>query len=313
MRKVVFLASLVALAGCDTFPVHGNSARQSDAAGKLAAALAGEYDNKQQADSGGGIPHVQEILKPLSGNFWSWQLQSASAQNPAKTTWLYRLETNAKDGSIKLTPFRALDEKAIAALAEKDKKFEFVATQWAELTPCTQTGTWQGSHFQASADAPSCSALLPGLGESAALLPLSIGIDGDMLATVTFADQARGASARIDARRVRWFDGWAVINGAGPKAKGDSSDWHMRKDLKLSSEGGRVPVRWRDGAASGYSLELVRKTYAERKQNVLQLDVIDDATGQVISYVWANPETSAIGLNLGWLQVGLNQASNEKP
>ena len=29
-----------------------------------------------------------------------------------------------------------------------------------------------------------------------------------------YADQARGAEAHADARRVQWFSGWAAINGS---------------------------------------------------------------------------------------------------
>ena len=83
----------------------------------------------------------------------------------------------------------------------------------------------------------------------------------------------------------------------------------MQKDMRLSSEGGRAELHWLDGAASGYSLQLERTTYAERKLRVLQLNVIEDSSGQVIDYVWTDPAASAIGFNLGWLQVGLNQES----
>ena len=85
----------------------------------------------------------------------------------------------------------------------------------------------------------------------------------------------------------------------------------MQKDMRLSSEGGRAELRWRDGAASGYSLELERTTYAERKLRVLQLNVIDDASGQTIDYVWTDPAASAIGFNLGWLQVGLTREAQQ--
>jgi hypothetical protein len=70
-----------------------------------------------------------------------------------------------------------------------------------------------------------------------------------------------------------------------------------------------VPIRWRDGAPSGYSLELERRSYAERKLSVLQLNVVEDASGQVVDYVWASPQATAIGLNLGWLQVGLTETA----
>jgi hypothetical protein len=209
-----------------------------------------------------------------------------------------------------LTPYRAIDPAAAqAAIAEQKKSFNFVAAQWAELTPCALSGEWKSTQFNASADVTACSALLPGLGASASLLPLRFTLDADMLRAGTFADQARGAGAGIDARRLRWFSGWAAINGGGPKAQAANQDWHQQNDLRLSSEGGRVPLRWRDGAASGYSLELVRTTYAGRKLSVLQLNVIDDASGQTIDYAWTNPEAQAIGVNLGWLQVGFTQAA----
>ena len=72
-----------------------------------------------------------------------------------------------------LTPYRAIDPAAVkAALTGKSRDFKFVAAQWAELTPCALTGEWKSTQFNASADASACSALLPGLGESASLLPL---------------------------------------------------------------------------------------------------------------------------------------------
>ena len=44
---------------------------------------------------------------------------------------------------------------------------------------------------------------------------------------------------------------------------------------------------------------------ADGKLSVLQLNIIEDATGQTLDYAWADPSTSIIGINLGWLQVGL--------
>jgi hypothetical protein len=149
---------------------------------------------------------------------------------------------------------------------------------------------------------------LPGLGASAALLPLRIGFDGDMLRIATFADQARGGAAESEARRVVWFNGWSAISGGGRSARADNQDWHTQQNLRLSSEGGRIPIRWRDGAPSGYSLELERRTYTERKLSVLELSVVEDASGRVLDYAWTSPQATAIGLNLGWLQVGFTIA-----
>lgn len=321
MRQLLMIAAVALLSGCQALPMSREKSVSGDALARLDAVLTGEYDNHEQVQRVAvkvntgtvvAVPHLHEQWRSLSrdhgGSLWLWRLQTLDQPVSADAVWLYLL-SGASDGkAMVLTPYRPIDPNAAnAAFDDKHGKFKFVAEQWAELAPCALTGEWKNSQFSASANTSACSALLPGLGKSAALLPLHFSLDGDMLHSVTFADHARGTGAGIDARRVRWFDGWAAINGGGPKAKSGNRDWHMQKDLRLSSEGARVNLRWRDGAASGYSLELARTTYPERKLSVLQLNVIDDASGQVIDYVWADPQAQAIGFNLGWLQVGLQQ------
>ena len=310
MRRLILLSVLV-LAGCDSF---GGSRAENHRATPSAGndlVLIGEFDNHEQVQTAGAavaVPHVRQTLRlaenDRSGHLWLWRIQSGEGAGAAESAWLYRIATLDNGNRYAFTPYRALDDAARASLVE-GKDFKFDAQQWAELTPCTLNGERKNGKLVASADVGACSALLPGLGATAALLPLKLSFDGDMLSTVTFADQARGADASIDARRVRFFTGWSAINGGGPKMRADNKDWHTRADLRAASEGGRVQIRWRDGAASGYSIELVRRTYAERKLSVLQLNVIEDATGQTLDYAWADPSSSILGINLGWLQVGL--------
>lgn len=322
MRAVALFILSGLLAACQTAP--SRDAPTGDALSRLDTALAGDWDNHEQVkratvDAHAGtalaVPPVRETLRLADrgrdGSLWLWRLRSGDAKTQA--LWLV-LATAADNGNrVTLTPYRALDPAAADEIFDGKRKFRFDAAQWAELAPCAQTGAWKHGQFQAQTDSAACSAMLPGLGAAAALLPLRFTLDGEMLHSVTFADQARGADAQIDARRVRWFAGWAAINGGGPKARVGNQDWHMQKNLRLSSEGDRVELRWRDGAASGYSLELERTTYAERKLHVLELNVIDDASGQVIDYVWTDPAAGAIGFNLGWLQVGLTAETPPRP
>lgn len=321
MRRCWIVLVPLLLCGCQTVALRSGGGGVGDALARLEAALPGAYDNHQQVKQAAvsvkagttvAAPHLREDWRLLERNhsdsLWLWQLQTPDQGDTAAATWLYRVTTTESGNKVRLMPYRAID-LAATKTALDGKKFKFIAAQWAQLTTCALNGAWKDSRFDAMADVAACSALLPGLGAAAALLPLRFSLDGDMLHSVTFADQARGTGASIDARRMRWFDGWAAINGGGPKAKSGNQDWHVQKDLRLSSEGGHVKLHWRDGAASGYSLELARTSYPERKLDVLQLNVIDDATGQVIDYVWANPAATAIGFNLGWLQVGLTQAS----
>jgi hypothetical protein len=51
-------------------------------------------------------------------------------------------------------------------------------------------------------------------------------------------------------------------------------------------------------------------TYRDGSVPVLKLSVIEDASGSSVVYAWANPEATRIGINLGWVQVGLEAESN---
>ena len=42
---------------------------------------------------------------------------------------------------------------------------------------------------------------------------------------------------------------------------------------------------------------------------MLKLSVVDDASGRTLAYAWTNPEATRIGINLGWVQVGLESAA----
>ena len=129
-----------------------------------------------------------------------------------------------------------------------------------------------------------------------------------LLLTVLLASCAalqKPAAVPASAAQPRMFAGWAAINGGGPKARASNDDWHLQNDLRLSEAGGRVKLHWRDGVDTGYSLELKHQAYPERRLDVLQLEVIEDANGKTLTYVWTDDSAHAIGLNLGWLQVGL--------
>jgi hypothetical protein len=313
MRRWWTVAVMSMLGACQAPAARTESAAGGDALARLEATLAGDYDNDEQvrqslAAKAVGVPHVREQWRMLehgrAGSLWLWQLRTSDQTNAARASWLYRLSSDGR--RVTATPYRPMDPATMETeLADPKFAFRFVPERWAELKPCTLSGEWKSTQFSASADAAACSALLPGLGAGAALLPLRMTFEGDLLQAGTFADQARGAAATLDARRVHWFTGWSAINGGGPNFKAANQDWHTHDDVRVSSGSGRVPLRWRDGSASGYSLELERRTYAERKLSVLQLNVIEDASGRTLDYAWTSPTADIIGLNLGWLQVGL--------
>lgn len=264
-------------------------------------AAEGVYDNHAQVwqahESAPGAvqpPHVVVTIDATSQPDWAlWRIH-LDATPPVDAVWAIRSMTQS-DGALALVPHRPL-------VATPSPTFD--AQQWAALDACTLRTPARAA--AATADIAACAAIVPGIGTEAALLPLAIERDGEWLRLRLYADQARGTDAREDLRLVRWFTGWAAINGGGPKADAASRDWHMDRALRIGSEGGRYALKWRDGNASGYSLVLERLTYREGNVPVLKLSVVGDADGSTLAYAWANPEATRIGINLGWVQVGLD-------
>ena len=271
--------------------------------GDARAVLAGDYDNHEQVSTATAAPPpaVGFGVEPLAREGWiAWRTKLRSTST-LEATWLLRIDSGS-DGALVITPHRPL-----VADAPIDKRFD--AAQWVALDACALRGSRTASGFDVRTDAAACATIAPGVGVEAALLPLTIVHDGEWLRVRLFADQARGAEARADARRVQWFTGWGALNGAGDKATAESTDWHMNKNLRLGNEGGRAALNWRDGKPSGYSLRLERLTYRDGSTPVLKLSLVEDAGDHAVAYAWANPEATSIGLNLGWVQIGLQRES----
>lgn len=304
MNRIRFLRlasvlALVLLAACQSSPRRPDSVVVATT--DWSGALPGEYDNHEQVEQAGAaaIPNLRLVVEamPTRGWFvWRTRLRSDSV---LEATWLLRVDT-AADGSLVFVPHRPLAKNAATGST-------FDAAQWVALDACALRGPVPANGLVARADAAACATVAPGVGVEAALLPLSIEQQGEIVRVRVYADQARGADAHAVARRVQWFGGWAAINGAGDKATAESRDWHMDKGLRLDNEGGQASLKWRDGKPSGHSLLLERLTYRDGSTPVLKLSLVEDASGHAIAYAWANPEATSIGLNLGWVQVGLTR------
>ena len=296
----VFMAIL--LTACQSTTLRSDAPAASSSGPR--AWFDGEYDNHEQAAqaSDSTVPRVRFMIAPLQKTGWYVWTVHLDTAIPMSATWVMR-SLKSVNGSLELMPYRAI---AGSPLLGKD----FDVGQWVALDACALRGVATPGGMDVRAEPATCATVAPGLGSSAALLPLVIEHDGESLRVRLYSDQARGPDARAEARRVRWFSGWAAINGGGPDAKAENADWHMNRELRISNEGGRSALKWRDGQNSGYSLKLERATYRDGNVPVLKLSVIDDASGRVVAYSWANPEATRIGINLGWVQVGLDVAAS---
>ncbi|MDR2013145.1 MAG: hypothetical protein LBQ20_08940 [Rhodanobacter sp.] len=294
MKRIIGLLLLLALGGCGNHRHIGATRSVS-----VPATAVGTFDNHEQVSrerAGTALPpHVVATIEPTAQPDWAiWRIHVG--QRPElDVLWAM----HAVDGGV-FVPHRAL-----IALPATGASFD--PKQWTPLDACALRGTVAATGFKVAADAALCAALIPGIGAQAPWLPLAAEREGEWLHLRLYVDQARGADAREDLRKVVIFSGWAAINGAGPAAAADNTNWHMDRAIRIGSEGGRVPLTWRDGSASGYSLGLERMTYREGNMPVLKLSVIDERNGSTLAYAWANPEATRIGINLGWVQVGLQR------
>lgn len=305
-RLLAALLLSLLLSACQTLG-HSDAPHRDASAVSRTLLLEGDFDNHEQVwssrESGAAnvAPHVLVSLEPTAHDDWSlWRIHLDAA--PAMdVTWAMR-GVAADGGAATLLPYRAI-------VASPEIGSAFDPQQWTPLDACALHGTATVSGIHVTADAAACATIAPGIGAQAALLPLAIEREGEWLRLRLYADQARGAEARSDTRKVQLFGGWAAINGSGPSAAADSKDWHMNRNLRIGSEGGRIALAWRDGKPSGYSLGLERLTYRDGNVPVLKLSVIDDGSGRTVAYAWANPEATRIGINLGWVQVGLDRGA----
>ncbi len=304
MNRILIVVMLVlTLAACQTIGRLGPHTAPFPAN----PVLSGEYDNHEQVWGGREnatpivAPHLVVSIEELPAGDWSiWHVR-LDATTPLEATWALHRSV-AADGSVIMLPHRA--SVANPALGKA-----FDAKEWVPLDACALHGSVDANGLSLSANGEACAVLAPGIGAQAALLPLTIDRTGEWLHLRLYVDQARGADAREDLRRLQVFGGWAAVNGAGPDAAADSNDWHMDRKVRLGSEGGRYTLAFRDGNPSGYSLLLERLTYREGNVPVLKLSIVDDRSGRTLAYAWANPEATRIGLSLGWVQVGLDRAA----
>ncbi|MEO7916168.1 MAG: hypothetical protein ABIR16_00870 [Dokdonella sp.] len=295
LTRFLFCVSLLAtVPGCQAFqPKFVGSGGGSSSI----SMIAGDFDNHAQVAKSGAAHWRYSIRALPTADWYAWTVE-LDTRPPLKLELAMRIERDAT-GAFVLTPYRTT-----TAAATLDAKFD--ATLWNALPACALRGT--GTTINLAADPAQCATLAPALGEIAALLPMQVVASSNGLLIRSYSDQALNATYQTDAHRVRWFGGWAAINGAGAKATADSKDWHMHRDLRASSEGGRVAINFRDGQPSGYSLLMETLVVQDGELPLLKLSVVDDA-GQTIAYAWSDPNAERIGINLGWVQIGMQVAT----
>jgi hypothetical protein len=279
------------------------------AAPRLAEWWAGEWNNHEQswqnkidnAKPGAApraLPHVHTVVAPVVAAALgaSTLYVQRSAGDDLKTVqgqWLLRLKEGA-NGDVAMDVVALVDATRWVDAHQKPGAFATLReSDWRALPECTTTLRFNPSTqaFATSQPRPaSCTA------------PWPSGLDASRWASDEVA-----ASATLQSRKARYFQGWLWFRNGGPTAPADTKDTSFTARYLLHAEGQRMVVQHKDGTPSPYLLELAQLTYQNTSKPVLKLALIDRASGKTLSYVWANPEAQLIGLNLGWFQAGVTQ------
>lgn len=108
------------------------------------------------------------------------------------------------------------------------------------------------------------------------------------------------------ARRVRHYRGWVALQRSRLDAEAADDDYLFVREAAWHDESFLLPIL-DGGRPTGYAIELARLTYQNTRTAVLKLGVVDTATGETLSYAWAEPGADRIGINLRWIQAGLTR------
>lgn len=106
-------------------------------------------------------------------------------------------------------------------------------------------------------------------------------------------------------KRVRQFTGWMGVKKQRWDPQAGDDDWVFMRKFGIHNEGEAVRLVDKDGTATGYAVKLERLVYQNTRTPVLKLGLIDESTKKTITYIWSEPGSRRLGMNLRWFQVGL--------
>jgi hypothetical protein len=116
--------------------------------------------------------------------------------------------------------------------------------------------------------------------------------------TVTLAD-----GTELDLRRAHGFTCWASIRKAKLKPDG-SEDWSFERGIRLHDGGGRALVSSGEAPPQQVVLRMRNVVWSEgpnRPSLVLYIHTPDEPK-RAVSYAWADPQATRVGINLRWVQ-----------
>lgn len=114
---------------------------------------------------------------------------------------------------------------------------------------------------------------------------------------------------QLEFNRQSEYRGWA--GKLNESADAEEDQWLLAQPFVLHNQGDSLELYDNADRSLGYRVELARILYRADQPEVLRLAIIDKSTGKQVAYNWANADATQIGINLGWLQVGMQLLSND--
>jgi CpeT/CpcT family (DUF1001) len=271
------------------------------------------------------ITHTHHIFAPVVapkiGSHVFYVQQSLNGDlSKAYRQRVYRFTQDTTENAIKLEIFTPLDEKAFFDAHKRPEMFADVDLTKLRAAPgCEVFWRYEAAtkSYAGTMKPNACSFVSQRYGGKRIFISDTLKLTEN---EIWINDQARDeqggyvfgskTNTPVKNRKVRYFTGWVYLHRDGPKADISDKKFSFRRDIMIHNEGQRVPILYDDGAESPYLLELAQLTYQNTRTAILKMAVIDKATMKNVFYIWAQPDGTRVGINHGWIQVGLTQKAS---
>ncbi|MEX1312125.1 MAG: chromophore lyase CpcT/CpeT, partial [Candidatus Sulfomarinibacteraceae bacterium] len=282
--------------------------------------FAGEFDNHQQvveeieAEKPPEQPHewIHSIFQPVELPVFGdhvFYVEQYTDGDPTKIyrNRIYSFSINEEMEAIQLTIYSFKDHEAVIGAHEDPSKLEGLTMEDVRTLPgCEVFWKKQADNFIGWMPDGACRVPSRRTGKI-------IVIDDDLVLTkneIWIGDRAEdedgnyvfGNKLGIPHKLMRSHDFtcWAVVRD------GDDGEWGtVARELTLHDQGGRAFITTQEDPPRNLKLELEQRVYAgERRVEVLKIAVYEEGNDESLSYSWAAPDSTNVGMNLRWFQAG---------
>lgn len=237
------------------------------------------------------------VLGLLEGEFNNseqiWQQRQDGVQESERLHWNWqRLEDRVLSLAVAEGQSADKPQWLVGFREEQGRIYSEVSAVGTDEPACAYLWVAEGDGFLGS--------LVPNQPCDASL-PSAWQVDGEWLRITLQHDEVI-----YEARRAIRYTGWIVLARSKLDPSASDDDYVFLQNIDAHDQGTMIPIL-DEGVRTGYAVELVQLTYQNSRIAVLKLGVVDEATGETLSYSWAEPGAGRIGINLRWIQSGFTK------